>query len=352
MTKTPRSKPLLRDAEKPIRSRAIRKRNKAQPGLPFESMPDRVEPALALLKQTPPIGDKWGWEIKWDGYRLAVHSDPSGVRVFTRGGYDWAARFPTIEKAARELGPASFIIDGEAVVLDEQGRSDFNALQKSLGASGARSGKLIADNAVLYVFDLLYFDGRDLRELPYRNRRLMLEEMLSGFEGAIRVSEEVDTDDPGNMLKHACRLGLEGIIGKDRTSPYRSGRTGDWVKVKCVQSEPFLIVGYEPSMSAACGFASLLLAAYDGDDLRYVGSVGTGFKERVANELSAMFDKLPWRKKKPPVAYDGRGDVVWLQPTLIAEIEFRQITADKKLRHAVYNGLRERQDNADVYRLD
>lgn len=132
MTKPPRSKPLLRNAEKPVRSRAIRKRNKSQPTLPFDPMPDRVEPALALLEQNPPTGDKWGWEIKWDGYRLAVHSDAAGARILTRSGYDWALRFPAIEQAAHELGPASFIIDTEAVVLDEQGRSDFNALQKSL----------------------------------------------------------------------------------------------------------------------------------------------------------------------------------------------------------------------------
>ena len=239
-------------------------------------------------------------------------------------------------------------------MLDEQGRSDFNALQKSLGASGARAGKLIADNALLYAFDLLYLDGSDLRELPYKSRRHMLEEMLAGFDGAIRVSEQEDTNDPGNMLKHACRLGLEGIIGKDRNSPYRSGRTGDWikVKVKCIQSEPFLIVGYEPAMSAFGGFASLLLAAYDGDDLRYVGGVGTGFKERIASDLRTMLDKIAWRKKKPPVDYDGRREVVWVQPTLIAEVEFRQITSDLKLRHAAYKGLRERPDNADVYRLD
>jgi bifunctional non-homologous end joining protein LigD len=354
MTKPPRprNKPLLRDDGKPIQSRPIRKRNKAQPALPLEPMPARVEPALALLKQKPPSGDKWGWEIKWDGYRLAVHADPNSARILTRGGYDWAVRFPAIEQAARDLGPASFIIDGEAVVLDEQGRSDFNALQNSLGAVGARSGKKTAGNAVLYAFDLLYLDGRDLRELPYRSRRHLLEEMLTGFEGAIRISEEVETDDPGLMLEHACRLGLEGIIGKDRNSPYRSGRTGDWIKVKCVQSEPFMIVGYEPSLSASGGFASLLLAAYDGDELRYVGSVGTGFKERAANELRRMFDKLPWRKKRPPVAYAGRREVIWLQPTLIAEIEFRQMTPDRKLRHAAYKGLRERQDNADVYRFD
>lgn len=179
----------------------------------------------------------------------------------------------------------------------------------------------------------------------------MLEEMLSGFEGAIRISEEVETNDPGNMLKHACHFGLESIIGKHRKTPYRSERTGDWIKVKCVQSEPFLVVGYEPSTSVARGFASLLLAAYKGDDIRYVGSVGTGFKESSANRLSVMFNKLLWRKKKPPVVYDGRRDVVWIQPTLIAEIEFRQMTSDKKLRHAAYKGPRERQDDADVYRL-
>ncbi|MGL4094349.1 non-homologous end-joining DNA ligase [Agrobacterium cavarae] len=355
MTKPPRprSKPLLLDDGKPVRSRRILKRNKKQPALPLDAMPDRVEPALALLKQKPPSDDKWGWEVKWDGYRLAVHADASGVRIITRGGYDWAARFPAIGKAARELGPASFIIDGEGVVLDEQGRSDFNALQKSLGAVGARSGKLIAGNAILYAFDLLYLDGSDLRDLPYRSRRHLLEEMFAGYEGAIRISEEVETDDPGKMLKHACRLGLEGIIGKDRNSPYRSGRTGDWIKLKCVQSEAFMIVGYEPSISAAGGFSSLLLAAYDDvGDLRYVGSVGTGFKERTADDLRSLMDKIAWRKKKSPVVYDGRREIVWVQPTLIAEIEFRQLTPDRKLRHAAFKGLRERQDNADVFRLD
>ncbi|MBB3948455.1 bifunctional non-homologous end joining protein LigD [Rhizobium skierniewicense] len=299
MTKAPRprSKPLLRDDGKPIQSRPIRKRNKAQAALPFEPMPERVEPCLALLKQKPPSGSNWGWEVKWDGYRLAIHSDSSGVRVLTRGGYDWADRFPEVVKAARNLGPASFIIDGEGVVLDEQGRSDFDALQNSLGAVGRRSGKLVSSNAVLMAFDLLYLDGRDVRGEPYRFRRHMLEEMLKEDAGAIRVSEEIAVDDPLVLLKSACELDLEGIVGKDRNSAYRSGRTGDWVKLKCVQSEAFVIVGYEPSISASGGFSSLLLAAYEGDELRYVGSVGTGFKERAAIGLRAMMDKLKWRNQ-------------------------------------------------------
>ncbi|TCU02074.1 ATP dependent DNA ligase-like protein [Rhizobium sullae] len=146
-------------------------------------MPPRVEPALALLKQKPPSGGDWGWEIKWDGYRLAVLVEPTGVRIITRGGYDWADRFPDIEAAARALGPATMILDGEGVVLDEQGRSDFNALQNSLGAVGRRSGSLTVGNAIFYA-DLLYFDGHDLRGMDYRDRRHVLEEALAGFDGA------------------------------------------------------------------------------------------------------------------------------------------------------------------------
>ncbi|OWO89696.1 ATP-dependent DNA ligase [Rhizobium esperanzae] len=347
----PRSKPLLRDEPAPLQSRPIRKRNKAQPALSLDPMPRRVEPALAKLLQRPPSGDHWSWEIKWDGYRIAIHAEPGGIRILTRGGYDWTDRFPGIEAAARALGPASMIIDGEGVVLDEQGRSDFNALQKALGAVGRRSGNLTAGNAICMAFDLLYLDGHDLREEPYRTRRHLLEETLRGFEGAIRLSEEIDAD-PAVLLDHACTLGLEGIVGKNRYSRYRSGRSGDWVKLKCVQSGSFLIVGYEPSVQAWGGFRALLLGAYKGRDLVYVGSVGTGFKEREAIRLRTMMNKLPWRRKAPPVVYEGTRRAVWVQPTLIAEIDLRQWTPDMMLRHASYKGLRERQDNADVFRLE
>lgn len=313
-------------------------------------MPERVEPALALLKQKPPSGPEWSWDIKWDGYRIHVHIDAGKVQVLTRGGHDWSHRFPAIVQAAKELGPATMILDGEAVMLDEQGRSDFNLLQSSLGAVGRRQGKE-SSPALMMAFDLLYLDGHDLRGSEYRVRRHLLEDALQGHDGAIRLSEEIDAD-PVAIFDHACRLGLEGIIGKRRDSTYRSGRTGDWLKLKCVQSEGFLIVGYEPSMSGSGGFSSLLLAGYRGDDLAYVGSVGTGFKERSAVDLRAKLDKLVWKQKTPPVPYEGKRRVVWVQPTLIAEIEFRAWTADRKLRHSAFKGLRERQDNADVFRLD
>lgn len=333
-----------------MQSSRIRKRDPAQPKLPFDPMPDRVQPALALLTERPPVTGDWGWEIKWDGYRLQVHVQGGRVKVLTRNGFDWTNRFPAIAEAARVLGPASMILDGEAVILDEQGRSDFSLLQKSLGASGRKIGNR-ASPALFYAFDLLYLDGHDMRHVEYRARRHLLEEALRGHNGAILLSEEVYAD-PAELLAHACSLGLEGIVGKRQDSPYRSGRTGDWIKLKCVRSEAFMVVGYETSTESRAGFGSLLLAAYRDDDLVYVGSVGTGFKERDAIELRKKMDKLLWKQKQPPVPYSGKRNVVWLQPTLIAEIEFRAWTTDEKLRHTSYKGLREFQDNADVYRLD
>ncbi|MBY5819891.1 ATP-dependent DNA ligase [Rhizobium leguminosarum] len=349
MKKPPRSKPLLR-TEEPIRSKPRKKRDPAQPKLQIEPMPSRVEPALAQLVTKAPSSGSWGWEIKWDGYRLHIHIEGNQVRIITRGGYDWTDRFPAIAEAAQHLGPTTMILDGEAVVLDDQGRSDFNLLQKSLGASGRKGGNL-SSPAILYAFDLLYLDGHDLRRVEYRSRRHLLEDALEGDHGAIRISEEIEAD-PTELLDHACRLGLEGIVGKNQDSSYRSDRTGDWIKLKCVQSDAFFIVGYEPSAGSSGGFASLLLAAYEGDQLTYVGSVGTGFKERDATQLRKTLDKLPWKRKGPPVTYSGKRKAIWVQPTLIAEIEFRAWTSDGKLRHAAYKGLREIQDNADVYQLD
>jgi bifunctional non-homologous end joining protein LigD len=224
LPRPPRSKPLLRDDAGPLQGGKIRKRNPAQPQLPFDLKPEKVDLALAALKQKPPVTGEWSWEVKWDGNRLMAFIGPEGVRLVTRGGFDWAHRFPDIVDAAKGLGPATMILDGEAVVLDEQGRSDFGALQRSLGGDGRRSGNL-SSSAILYALDLLYFDGHDLRRLDYAERRHLLEDTLQGLDGAIRVSEALDAD-PAELLQSACQLGLEGIVGKDANKPYRGGRTG------------------------------------------------------------------------------------------------------------------------------
>lgn len=345
--KKPRSpQPLLRH-EEPLRSRPLRRRDPGQPNLPLDSMPERVEPCLALLKAKPPKGDDWLFEIKWDGYRIAVHIELGRVRILTRGGHDWTHRFPAITAAVKNLPFATAIIDGEAVVMDDEGRSDFGLLQKSLGG---RSGKSSAADAILMAFDLLYFDGHDLRAVELSSRRKMLEDLLSTKPPGIMFSETIEADADA-LLASACGLGLEGIIAKHRDSPYRSGRTGDWLKIKCIQSDSFFIVGYEPSTAALGGIGSLLLAAYRGEDIVYVGSVGTGFKEAQANKLRSVLDRL--KRKRSPVEYAGaRKNVIWVQPTIITEIEYRAWTHEGKLRHPSFKGVRDVQDNADVFRID
>lgn len=345
--KTQKTRKALLRQEEPLRSRPLRRRDPAQPNLPLDVMPERIDPCLALLKAKPPKGGDWLFEIKWDGYRIAVHIEPGRVRILTRGGHDWTHRFPTIAAAAEKLPVATAIIDGEAVVMDPEGRSDFGLLQKSLGG---RSGKSSAADAILMAFDLLYFDGRDLRAVELSSRRKMLEDLLSTKPPGIMFSETIEADADA-LLASACGLGLEGIIAKHRDSAYRSGRTGDWLKIKCIQSDSFFIVGYEPSTAALGGIGSLLLAAYRGDDIVYVGSVGTGFKEAEANKLRSVLDRL--KRKRSPVEYAGaRKNVIWVQPTIITEIEYRAWTHEGKLRHASFKGIRDVQDNAEVYRLD
>ncbi|AUX79619.1 non-homologous end-joining DNA ligase [Sinorhizobium fredii] len=336
-----RAKPLLQD-DSVAKSKPARPRNPAQPNLPFDPMPERIEPCLALLKPVPPKGPDWVFEVKWDGYRLAIHIEPKGVRIITRGGHDWTHRFPAIAEAASKLGVGTAILDGEAVVLDEEGRSDFGALQRSLGGRG---GKRSSTESVCFAFDLLYFDGHDLTGTELSVRRHLLEDFLDGSAGAIQLSEEVFGDGAA-LLEKACSMGLEGIIAKHRDRPYRSGRTGDWLKIKCVQSESFMIVGYEQSLTARGGLGSLFLAGRKGHDWVYVGSVGTGFNTKDAAYLRATLDRL--KTKRPAVPLKGK-NLIFAQPTLIAEIEFRGWTHDGSLRHASYKGLREVQDNAAVF---
>lgn len=319
-------------------------RDPAQPRLTLDPMPARIEPCLALLKSKPPTSDDWLYEVKWDGYRLAIHVEPKGVRILSRGGHDWTHWFPEIAKAASELGVGTAIIDGEAVVINEHDLPDFGLLQQSLGGRG---GMKSSAEAVLYAFDLLYFDGHDLRDMELESRRHLLADFVGDEYGTIRFSETIEADGAA-FLASACQHGLEGIIAKRKGSTYRSGRGGEWLKIKCIQSESFMIVGWEPSRAAYGGIGHLMLAAYDGDALVYVGNVGTGFNERSATELRKLLEKIT--TKRPPVPIKAK-NAIFVQPTLIAEIEFRVWTHDGKLKHPSYKGLREIQDNAAVFKL-
>jgi bifunctional non-homologous end joining protein LigD len=309
-------------------------------------MPTRIEPCLAKLVPRPPRGSQWSFEIKWDGYRLAIHIDSGKVRCLTKGGHDWTALFPAIAAAASSLSPQSTILDGEVVVLDRQGRSDFGALQRELGGKGRRRQ---ASNAIFYAFDLLYFDGQDLRRQKLGERRKFLESVLPGPQsGAIRLSEEIAADGE-TFFRTACEFGLEGIIAKRRDLPYRSGRKGDWLKIKCVQSETFAVIGYEPATAQPGAIKSLLLAAVKAGKLVYVGSVGTGFKAKDAYRLRELLDII--RTKEPP-ARSTKKTTVYVEPTLLAEIAFRAWTSDRKLRHTSFKGLRDPDDDPKVFVIE
>lgn len=344
MIKASRSKPLLADDTSQIRTRPRKPRNPAQPDLPFDPMPSKVEPCLATLKQKVPVGPEWIYEIKWDGYRLHIHIDPKGVRIITRGGHDWTSRFPTIVEGARELKVTTAILDGEAVMFRPDGRADFGLLQRSLGGRGGSR----ASEAILMAFDLVYLDGHDLRQTELSARRHLLEGIVPpGGDGAIRYSEEFDTDGD-QLLEAACEHGLEGIVAKHRHSLYRSGRVEAWRKIKCVQSVSLVIIGYERSTVNYGGIGRLLMAARKGNRLIYVGGVGTGFNERSARELRKLMDAI----RIPKEAVDTgkkRTNVVWVEPTLIAEINHRGWTHEGRLRHPSYKGLREKQDDAAIY---
>ncbi|KSV79020.1 DNA ligase [Sinorhizobium sp. GL2] len=306
-------------------------------------MPRRVEPCVATLVDKPPKGPAWAFEVKWDGYRLAVHVEPGEVRAITRGGYDWTKKFGAIAAEARELGHPSLIIDGEAVVLDDQGRSDFGLLQRAVGKKPSLHEP---SEIIFYAFDLLYLDGRDLRALPLSERRQLLEPIVAGRTGAIRFSEEVQADG-AEFFQVACEMGLEGIIAKRRDKPYHSGRRPEWLKIKCARRDWFVVVGYEPStMPGAVG--RLLLAAKKGDNLVYVGGCGTGWSNKESVQLRELLDAI--RASRPPVTLKRKG-AIFAEPLLVAEVEYRAWTQDGKLRHPSFKGVKQRDDDTKVFEL-
>ncbi|KSV64034.1 hypothetical protein N185_35285 [Sinorhizobium sp. GW3] len=265
------------------------------------------------------------------------------MRAITRGGYDWTRKFGLIVAEARELGHASMILDGEAVVLDDQGRSDFGLLQRAVGKKPSLHD---AGEIIFYAFDLLYLDGQDLRMMPLVERRQLLEPIVAGRTGAIRFSEEVHADG-AEFFQVACEMGLEGIIAKRRDKPYRSGRRPEWLKIKCTRRDTFAIVGYEAStMHGAIG--RLLLAARKGDDLVYVGGCGTGWSNQESAALRKLLNAIP--ADRPPVALKRKG-AVSVRPLLVADIEYRAWTQDGKLRHPSFKGVREMEGPSEVYEL-
>jgi bifunctional non-homologous end joining protein LigD len=307
-------------------------------------LPDFVRPQLATLVQAAPEGDEWFHEIKLDGYRVLARVERGRVRLLTRTGQDWTARFPGVAAAAAKLPVDSALLDGEVVVLDARGISHFQSLQEAL------SLKRTAD-LVYFAFDLLHLDGRDLRDAPLSERKALLARLLRGSGQTIRYSEHVEGQGR-SFYDRACRLGLEGIISKQKDAPYRSGRGTVWVKVKCISSQEFVIVGFTEPKGTRAGFGALLLGVYEPDGgLTYVGRVGTGFDDRSLKALHAKLKAL--EQERTPLRSPPGGstrDVHWVKPSLVADVAFTNWTRDGLLRHPTFHGLREDKSPRDVVR--
>jgi bifunctional non-homologous end joining protein LigD len=307
--------------EKPIDPR--------QSGLFDQPVPKWIKPCLPTLVDKPPVGEDWIHEIKWDGYRVSAYIAAGKVTIRTRNGHDWTSRFPAIAAALLKLNVRSAVIDGEAVVLDDMGRSNLAELQAALTKHGA-------EEAVLYAFDLLFLDGEDLRAKPLADRREALG-FLMRPASAVALSEEY-AGSGDDLFRVACEHELEGIVSKRLDAPYRSGRSKTWFKTKCVLSETFVIVGYQPTSGAVRGaLANLKVARFDGTTLEYVGAVGTGFSDAVATMLRERLDAIA----TPKCAVEGlkTKGAVWVRPKLQAEIAYRGLTTARELRHASFKGL-------------
>ena len=307
-------------------------------------LPDKQAPQLAAVAEAPPKEAGWVTEIKFDGYRLLASLDRGKVRILTRNGNDWTDRLPAVAKAVGQLRVDSAIVDGELVALNKDGISSFPALQGAL--SNGRDETL-----VLYLFDLLYLDGWDLRSCGLRDRKDRLKG-LNTWRGMLRFSEH-DEGDATQMLQAACEMKLEGIICKRADAPYIPGRGHGWLKVKCSGREEFLVIGWTEPAGSRTGLGALHLGYYDPQGrLHYAGGVGTGFSDE---SLMMLRDRLDGLGTTPPrdlmlAGEDLERTIHWVNPELVAETSFPTWSGAGRVRHAVFLGLREDTAPKDVVR--
>lgn len=287
--------------------------------------PSFIEPALATSIGRVPSGDRWFHEIKFDGYRVQVHLDNEAVKIFTRRGHDWTHRFRKVAHDASQIKAASAVVDGEIVVPAPDGTTDFSVLQNEIKGQSTK--------IALVAFDLLYLNGRDLRKLPLFERKAELKKIIAGTD--IQFSEPFEVDG-AEMFAHACKVGLEGVVSKVRDSVYPRGRSNDWVKKTCAQRETLTIAGFALDGSKWDG---LYFRRRKDDELIYAGKVDHGFDKVSAADLKKRLTPLVRKTQAFAKRISHKG--IWVEPKLFAKIEYRAKSAEGKIRHPFFKGLRE-----------
>jgi bifunctional non-homologous end joining protein LigD len=331
------------------------------PRWPKPTLPTHYEPELATLVKSPPSGDDWLHEIKFDGYRFGCRIDGGKVTLITRRGHDWTTKLPHIASAARKVKAKQALLDGEVSVLLPNGKTSFHGLQEAL--SGSEQGKKIYP--VYFVFDLLFVDGRAAAKMGTEDRKAALKQLLSALspESFVRYSDHVLGQGP-EFFANARRLGLEGIVSKRRSAPYRPGRTTDWLKTKAVHRQEFVVCGFILREGTKDQVGSLILGLRSAPAPKghwvYAGQVGTGFTQEVARQLHSRLSEMETRDcpfpGMPPDLGKGRWGPRrttplvphWTRPELVCEVAFTEWTPDGTLRHPSFQGLREDKDARDV----
>lgn len=297
-------------------------------------LPESLSPQLATLVDGVPPDGEWLYEMKFDGYRLLARVEKGEVKLFTRNGHDWTAKLRALAKEVAQLGADGSWLDGEIVVMDEQGVPSFQRLQNVFEQRRTQ-------DILYYLFDAPFLDGQDLREQPLRERRRLLRERIeaAGTLPHIRFSEDFAVE-PSHLLHTACQMRMEGVIGKRADAPYATGRGKSWIKLKCKQRQEFVIGGWTDPQGSRTGLGALLLGVHDAAGaLHYAGNVGTGFNQQSLADLSRQLEGIA--ADKPPFAELPRGiKGHWVKPQLIAEVSFAEWTKDGRVRQAVFHGLR------------
>ena len=301
-------------------------------------VPPPFRAQLATLTASPPKGEQWLHELKYDGYRMACEIDRGSVRLISRRGREWTNSFPELVAAAKALPVESALLDGEVAIVLPNGTTSFQALQNAF-AGAARTG------LTYFVFDLLYLDGRNVALEPLERRKAQCEGLMSGLplEYPLKYSRHFDADGP-TLLARACDLGAEGIVSKRRDMPYRPGRNETWLKSKCSQRQEFVIGGFTDPEGTRAGIGALLIGYHQGGALRFGGKVGTGpgftakYLAKMRSELEQLeTDACPFEPRPP--GWLGR-NAHWIEPKLTGEVVFREWTAGGHVRHGSFLGIR------------